>query len=74
MEDTIPLLRKLVEQQPLEEQPLKLKPFCDKHDLPYFRMRDFMQQRGPGLRLEQAEKLCKILTGKPLRLLGKGAA
>jgi len=71
MEDTPTLLRKLVEQQPK-----KLKPFCEEAGLPYFRMRDFMAGRGPGLRLEQAEKLCVFLTKKPLAKLAgrKGVA
>lgn len=67
MEDTPSLLRKL-----LAEHPAKLKPFCDEHGLPYFRMRDFLAGRGPGLRLGVAEKLSKILTGKPLHQLANG--
>lgn len=64
MDDTPTLLRKLVEQQPK-----KLKTFCKEAQLPYFRMRDFMAGRGPGLRLEQAEKLCMFLTKEPLAKL-----
>lgn len=64
MEDTPTILRKLVEQQPK-----KLKPFCKEAGLPYFRMRDFMSGRGPGLRLEQAERLCMFLTNEPIAKL-----
>ena len=61
MIDTSELLR-----QRLAEQP-KLKPFCDEHYLPYFRMRKFLLGEGVGLRFEQMNRLSIALTGKPLR-------
>jgi len=52
--------------QRLAEQP-KLKPFCDEHNLPYFRMREFLKNQGVGLRFEQMNRLSIALTGNPLR-------
>lgn len=66
MEDTPSLLRKLVEQHPM-----KLWPLCVEAKLPYFRMRDFMAGRGPGLRLEVADKLSTFLTGLPVNRLSE---
>lgn len=71
MDDTPALLRKLVEQHPM-----KLWPLCVEAGLPYFRVRDFMAGKGPGLRLEVADKLSKFIAGVPVSKLSerKGAA
>lgn len=67
MDDTPDLLRRLLGEQP------KLKTFCDQHGLPYFRMRDFLLNQGPGLRFEQMDRLSVALTGNPLRPCAGGS-
>lgn len=69
--DSSALLRKLVEQHPK-----KLWPLCQENGLPYFRVREFMADTGPGLRLEVADKLSMIVAGVPVSGLSeqKGVA
>lgn len=47
--------------------------------VPYFRLRAFLRKEGHPLRLDNADKLHRFLTGKPLgtsvlKVSGKGAA
>ena len=64
MEDSSALLRKLV-----KAHPLKLWPLCQEAKLPHFQMRQFMANRGPGLRLEVADRLSKFVAGVPVNQL-----